>query len=243
MVADSHSQPVRSPLRIGIATPQANPTAEPEIASLFPAGVHLLATRCVSAGDSRERLLNYFERLPEWLDSFGGLRLAAFGFACTASSYLLEAGREENACKELTERYGYPVITATAAIEAVLRLDGVTRLAVASPYPNWIHELSVAYWRGRGFEIVAESSAVPEMGDTKAIYDLDPRPVEKRFLDGLREHSAERVLLTGSGLPSLNMLPRLSQALGVPVVSSNLCLARACLQAAGVADGFSTFVE
>jgi maleate isomerase len=100
-------------LRIGIATPMANPTVEPELRALFPDSVNMLVTRSVADGDSRMRLVAYFENLETSLNSFGGLELDAFGFACTASSYLVEPGRENRRCAELTERFGYPVITAS----------------------------------------------------------------------------------------------------------------------------------
>jgi maleate isomerase len=233
------SQPTpREHLRLGLATPQANPTAEPEVAALLPSGVDLLATRCVSDGDPCDRLLAYFDRLPDWLHSFGGLKLAAFGFACTASSYLLEPGREEAACADLADRFGYPVITAASAVERTLREAGTTRLAIASPYPIWIHELCVSYWRRKGFEVTDQCSAVPDMGDTKAIYDLDPGSAERIFVDSLQDHRAEVILVTGTGLPSLAMLPRLERSLGVPALSSNLCLANSLLAAARIEQPF-----
>lgn len=229
------SQPVpRKPSRLGLATPQANPTAEPEVAALLPPGVDLLATRCVSDGDPRDRLLAYFDRLADWLRSFGGLKLGAFGFACTASSYLLEPGREETACAELSDRFGYPVITAAGAVERALREAGVTKLAIASPYPAWIHALCLAHWQGKGFEVTDQCSAVPDMGDTKAIYDLDPETAERKFVSDLRHHQAQVILVTGTGLPSLAMLPRLERSLGVPALSSNLCLAKSLLAAARI---------
>ena len=80
--------------RIGLVTPQANPTAEPEIGLLLPAGVSLIATRCTSGGDPAQRFRDYLEQLPDTLLSFDTLPLDAACFACTASSYLVEPARE-----------------------------------------------------------------------------------------------------------------------------------------------------
>ena len=44
--------------RIGLVTPQANPTAEPEISLLLPDGVSLLSARCTSRGEPEQRFLN-----------------------------------------------------------------------------------------------------------------------------------------------------------------------------------------
>jgi maleate isomerase len=48
-------------------------------------------------------------------------------------------------------------------------------------------------------------------------------------------HGAEAVLLTGTGMPSLRVLQPLEVARGVPVLSSNLCLAWALAKITGTA--------
>ncbi|MEM7445970.1 MAG: hypothetical protein AAF414_21800, partial [Pseudomonadota bacterium] len=80
--------------RIGVATPQANPTVEPEMALLMPPGVSLHTTRLVSEStDSLQRLVDYIERLPEYAARFDTMKLRGFGFACTGSTYLI--GRDK----------------------------------------------------------------------------------------------------------------------------------------------------
>ncbi|MEE4173543.1 MAG: hypothetical protein V2I57_04760 [Xanthomonadales bacterium] len=224
-------------LRIGIATPMANPTVEPELRALFPQNVNMLVTRSVAAGDSRTRLVAYFDGLEASLRSFGGLQLDAFGFACTASSYLIEPGLENQRCIELTELFGYPVLTAGQAIEQILREENVQRLAIASPYPAWIAEACSAHWTRRGFDVVAATTAAAGMTDTRDIYALDPEAVCTRFIEDLAGGDqprlrADALLVTGTGLPTLPLLEPLRERLGLPVFSSNACLAEACLQAA-----------
>lgn len=220
--------------RIGIAVPMANPTVEPELRALFPPGVDMLVTRSVASGDSRARLLAYFEGLADSLRSFGGMALDAFGFACTASSYFVDPERERSDCERLAGEFGFPVVTACAAIEERLRQRGVRRLAIASPYPPWIVEACDAHWTRRGFEVAASSSAVERMADTRAIYDLDPRAAANQFARTLSGVAADALLITGTGLPTLELVEPLQQRLGLPVVTSNRSLARACLHRAGV---------
>lgn len=220
--------------RIGVATPQANPTVEPELYRLLPSGVSMLVTRSVSEAPPRQRLLDYFHQIDRSLEQFGGLELDAFAFACTASSYLLDGNREAQACERISQKFCIPVITAAMAIERYLKHHGVKKILIASPYPAWIHTLSVEHWARRGFEVIAASSASLDMQDTADIYSLDPLEAAGHFAQTLCDRPADLLLITGTGLPSLSIIPVLREQLRMPVVSSNVCLAWASLLAAGL---------
>lgn len=223
--------------RIGLVTPQANPTAEPEISLLLPDGVSLLSARCTSRGEPEQRFLNYFRELDSTLGRFDALRFDALGFACTASSYLLKPGEEVTGCQQLTRQFGYPVLTAAMAIEAALKHLGATRIALACPYPQWLLERSAHWWRGRGFEVTQTFSAQADMEDTRAIYWLSVDPILKQLLETFPDSDADVIVITGTGMPGLRLVRELSAATGRPVLNSNLCLAWQCLQAAGIEPG------
>ena len=83
--------------RVGIAVPQSNPTVEPEIQMTMPANIGVYATRLTHVSESVETRLNHYIRnIPLAINSFGEIRLAAFGFGCTGSSYVAGLENEEN---------------------------------------------------------------------------------------------------------------------------------------------------
>jgi maleate isomerase len=210
---------------LGCATPQANRTVEPELRRLLPETVNLQMARSVASGDARTRLLAYFSGIEATIGRFGGMPLDAFGFACTASSYLLEPGQETAELERLERHFGFPLRTASGALDRALRLLGARRLAIGSPYPDWIHQACLSYWENAGYEIVQETTAQPEMGDTRAIYELEPHRVADHLERVLGDVDAHALLITGTGLPTLPIRARLQAALGMPVLSANLCLA------------------
>jgi len=216
---------------IGIGTPQANPTVEAEMRILFEPDILVQSVRLASkAAASNDRLKAYLLDLETTLDRYDSLRPAAFGFGCTGSSYLVHNDEEERLIDRLQQRFGYPIITATAAIKAELAAIDAQRIALASPYPGTLSDAAAAYWRNAGFDVATVRRIETGITDTRGIYTLgsdDARPVAQDLL-GL---DVDAVLLSGTGMPSLALLAEASGS--PPLRSSNYCLAAKLCQTVG----------
>ncbi|MBH0114455.1 hypothetical protein I5E68_16030 [Novosphingobium sp. YJ-S2-02] len=209
--------------RIGIGTPQANPTVEAEMAIALPRSCALAATRLRStAATPAARLEAYLEGLGETLESYDSYRPDVFGFACTGSSYLVGHEREEAIVAQASARAGYPVITATHAIDDCLSRIDARRIAVIAPYPEDLIAAGERYWRAHGYEIAALHRIRTAGSDTRGIYALGSSDAADA-LAGLDLDGLDAVLLSGTGLPTLRLLATWQGP--VPLFSSNLCLA------------------
>lgn len=219
---------------LGIAVPQANPTVEPEMAALMPDGVNVIATRLRgSRTDSKSRLLGYLENLEETLDAYDTASLDAAGYACTGSSYIVGEEADATMMARMQDRFGYPVISAAAAIKQAVAHLGATRIAVFAPYPQWLADLSITYWQNVGFDVVAHAAAPLDPSDTRSVYGIHSNSIMAN-IEKLALESADLLLLTGTGMPTVRAIGAVATRIGKPVLSSNLCLAWAMQRTVGL---------
>jgi len=217
--------------RIGVGTPQANPTVEAEFAILLPRACSLHVTRMTSPAESPgQRLKDYLVGLESYLAAFDTLRPDVFGFACTGSSYLLGAKVEQGIIESAADRHGFPIETAARAIIWGLERLAAKRIVAIVPYPEFVVDAARQYWAAAGIDVRHVERIATRSADTRGGYELVSGQViaalRRLALDGV-----DAVLVTGTGMPSLAALRE--PFVSVPVVSSNSCLAARLLDLHG----------
>lgn len=210
---------------VGVLTPQANTTVEPEFGILWPPGVAMVNGRLVSARAAMEdRLVDYYDGLDDSLAQFANAPLAAVAVACTGASYLYGLAREDAMIARIETRLGRPVVTSAVAVVAALRSLGAARIGLVSPYPAALTEASVAYWTARGLVVGAVVGVAPEDAAFHPIYAMRATDAGQA-LDRLAGERLDAVVMLGTGMPTLGPIlarPRVGTA---PVLSCMLALA------------------
>ena len=213
---------------IGIAPPQTNPVVEAEFSALLPDGVGMLVTRLTGeADDARLRFYEYIDNLETSLKAFGKARIDAFGFSFTATAYLPDIDQDRRLAA-MSVKMGYPIISSSQAIHRALQRLGTKRLALFSPYPNWLTELSATYWSEKGYKVVSVASVPEDTNDTVNIYGLRTESMLEAS-KVLETERADAIVVTGSGMASLPAVAALTERTGKPFLCSNICLAWALL--------------
>lgn len=222
--------------RLAIGVPQANPTVETEFSILVPPGATVTVTRLTSSAAAPvDRLRDYLLRLDEYLAAYDSFQPDAFGFACTASAYLVDPDAARAVIHVCEQRFGYPIVTAADAVHWALRRIGARRIVLLSPYPAPLRSAAEAYWSGLGYTLltIVSAGALAPDADTRGIYALGTRDAAAALARAdLRD--ADAVLLSGTGMPSLPLIA--GAKLGIPLLSSNLCLAAALCDRIGAGD-------
>lgn len=186
---------------IGLLTPQANTTAEPEAQRLLPPGTGMITARLVSTAQAmNDRLVAYIENIDTTTAQFANAPIDALAFACTGSSYLI--GREREAALIANSRV--PLHTAGTAVVAALATLNARRIALVSPYAPDLTQASAAYWQSHGLTVTQVARIAPDTKGHHPIYALAPEAAAAALAGVRGDHDA--VLLLGTGLPSLGLI-------------------------------------
>ncbi|MEQ8707408.1 MAG: hypothetical protein RIC36_00345 [Rhodospirillales bacterium] len=208
---------------IGVVTPQANCNVEAELRVLLPPSLGIAVARMTSNAESmRDRLIAYFRDLDSTLDRFENAPLSAIGVGCTGSSYLIEPEEDKSIFDRVTAARGAPVLSTATAIDAALRHVGARRIALVSPYSDWLTDAARAHWTRAGYEVTAVEKTRPVEG-YHAIY-AQPGIAGYEAARRLPEKGYDAVVISGTGMPSLAAIAALCDAGDIPVLSSNFTL-------------------
>ena len=209
---------------VGLLTPQANTTVEPEAWALLPEGFSLVNARMVSDAPSlNQRLLDYVWHVDKSLAQFANAPLSVVSLACTGSSYLMGKQAEARWVDDWQQRLQRPVVTAGLAVVQALRALNAQRIDLVSPYPDDLTQASRAYWMSHGFEIGdVQVVTTPEQG-FHAIY-LTSTQAATQAAQRLTQSTADAVLMLGTGMPTLKTLLAQRGQGGPPMLSSMLAL-------------------
>jgi maleate isomerase len=217
---------------IGVLTPQANTTVEPEFSILWPAGIAMINARMVSPKATiEERLVDYLNDLDRSIAQFGNAPLDAIALATTGASYLVGIDGERDLVARLEQRRGVPFVTAGRAVVAALQALAARRIGLVSPYPPALTERSVAYWTANGLSVDA---VVPVAGDGASfhpIYSIGAAGA-RTALGTLAGRKLEAIVMLGTGMPTLEPILDVPSVDGAPVLSCMLALAWAAVAAA-----------
>lgn len=228
----------------GLIVPYGNFTAEYEARFALPPGFLAIAARLLEeGGDIEARLRCYFDeaKLDAAVRSFGSTPLKAIAIACSSSSYLIGRAREEALFAALAARHGDRFSWTTDAVSRVLAQFGTMRFALLSPYPPRLTRACTAYWESRGYT-VDEVEELPGGTGFHPIYTIGPAAAVAA-LRRLRARTQAPILITGTGLATLQAQAALAAEPGPLFFSANLALFWHAARIAGLPEGALPFFD
>ncbi len=220
----THERPEYAPNGlVGLLTPQANTTVEPEFSLLMPDGVAWLNARLTSRGQTiRDRLIDYMDGLDAASHQFGNAPIEALALGCTGTAYFVGAKREDEMLGDIAQRAGIQVFSAATAVVDALTVFQARSIILVSPYTGDVDEACTPYWRERGYVIANKIAATGDSG-FHPIYAMHSDDADAA-LAAVDTSGVDAIVILGTGMPTLPTLPRLNRQFDIPVLSCMLCL-------------------
>ncbi|MGZ5854492.1 MAG: maleate cis-trans isomerase family protein [Xanthobacteraceae bacterium] len=209
---------------VGVLTPQANTTVEPEYAILTPPGYAFINARMLSAHKTiEERLLDYFANLHTFSRQFANAPIGALAFACTGTSYLVGKDVEDRTLGDVSRILKVPVVSAATAVVMALKALNAKRIGLVSPYTGALDAACTPYWKSRGFDIAVKTSAARPGDNFHPIYSL-PSGAARLALEEIKDLDLDAIVMLGTGMPTLAPIAQTPFHGRAPVLSCMFCL-------------------
>lgn len=157
---------------------------------------------------------------------------AVVAFGCTSASFV-DGLTGEAAVRAAIESAGISeAVTPSGALLEELRRQGIRRVGLGTPYEEPLGRALADLLREAGFEPVSlVNLAFTDEEDVVAASD----DVVIDLADRARTPDAEAIFLACTNLPTVGLLPRLRERLGIPVLTANQVLIEVALRRAATA--------
>jgi arylmalonate decarboxylase len=232
-------------IRIGCIVPSLNVVAEDNFirmseayAAHHPAlGVHFARADVGRTQPLEEQFQGMVDNAPLLGKSLASAGVSVVAFACTSASLFKGPGFDLTIAQAITQQTGLPsVCTASAVLEALTALK-VKRVAVATPYVEWVYAAERDFLEAGGFEVTAINGLGRQGGkDTNTVSSGDIF----ELVEDVMNDEAEALFVSCTDLPSLEMISRLEEKYQRPVITSNQATFWRCAKILGLGsfEGF-----
>ncbi len=229
MKAVSMYSPYGYKARIGLIVPSTNTINEPEWWRMAPAGVTIHTSRVLLTGkadiESYNRMADALDRAAEELAT---AEVDVLAYGCTSGSFICPLPQLLDKMRAQT---GTPVTATAGAVAAALRTLGVRRIAMGTPYVDFVNEAEVAFFESYGFRIVSLHGL--KLGDTqeerRGIGRVPPEVVY-RMAKEIDRDDAEAIFISCTNLATIDIIAEIERDFGKPVVTSNQACFWACMR-------------
>lgn len=209
--------------QIGMVVLQSDESIETDMRRIIPPSVELFVSRVPSATTVSPETLRSMETVLTQAASLFPLdaRFRVVGYGCTSATAQIGADRIGDLIKSgtHTDAVTEPVSALVAACQAL----NVKRLGLISPYVASVSDKLRAVLAENGITVTAFESF--EEAEESKVVRIAPDSIAQAAVEMAQSVDCDAVFLSCTNLRTLDIIDRVEQATGVPVLSSNQVLA------------------
>lgn len=222
--------------RVGLIVPSTNTVMEPDLYRNLPACTTVHTSRMLLEGsvtiEAEEMMLDVY--LPECAKQIGTLQPDVVVFGCTSAGALRGPAYEQELAGEISKATGAPTVTIMGAVVDELQRIGAKSIAMLTPYSEEINETIKDSLETSGF-------TVPYMNgmDVKGAFNIaavSPDEIVEYVREQLEGVESDCLFVSCANLRSVDVLERIREVAGRPVVTSNQAVLEGVRKAIGVGD-------
>ncbi|KAF2446973.1 hypothetical protein P171DRAFT_242632 [Karstenula rhodostoma CBS 690.94] len=223
--------------RIGILVPSSNTALEPlttQILSALPAlSVHFTRFSVTTIGLSPSALAQF--DIPNLLDAaqlLADAHVDVIGWSGTSAGWL-GFDVDERLCAAVRERTGIRATTSTLALNKALRMLGVRKLGLVTPYTADVQDAVVKNYAGVGVEVSEERHLNRTDNVNFAVLGRETfDPMVESVMEG--EEKVDAVATFCTNLSTSALVEGWEERFGVPVLDSVTVVVWDCLKLCGI---------
>ncbi len=226
--------------KIGLIVPSTNTVNEPEFWRMAPEGVTIHTARVLLKGKATEE--SYFQMadaLSDAAESLGTAEVDVVAYGCTSGSIICPLPQMLD---QMGSRTNTSATAAAGAVIAALRAFGIKRVAVATPYVDFVNDSEDKFLVDHDFEVTNLLGL--KLGETqeerRGIGRVPPEQVY-RMARAVDTPSAQAIFISCTNLATIDVIETIERDLGKPVITSNQACFWACMRLMGLNDSIDGF--
>lgn len=222
------------PLRLGVLTPSSNTALEPltsAIVSALPGASAHFSRFKVTEIALDAAALGQFDDAPilAAAELLADAKVDVIGWSGTSAGWL-GFERDQRLVERIRERTGIPATTAVLALNELMALRGVRRLALVTPYTGDVQERIVANYRARGIEVVAERHL--DVRVNHAFAEVTPATL-RELMGEVAQARPQAITTFCTNLRAAPLAPEVERTLGIPLLDTVSTTVWGMVRAAG----------
>ena len=240
----------KNKIRIGSIVPALNVTAEDEFIRLSqtytnqhePVGVHFARSAVDGTKPLAEQFQGMVDEAPSDARSLAVAGVSVIAFACTSASIFKGPGFDRTISEAIYDATGIPAVSTASAVLEGLEAVGAKRVAVATPYLQWICDAEREFLEAGGMEVTSIAGMDRKGG--KDIHGISSNEILE-LVDTVMDDSADALFVSCTDLPSLELIGQLEEKYHKPVLTSNQVTFWSCAKISGLApiNGYGTLLR
>ena len=204
---------------VGAVKPTARPGSDDDLKRLLPSGIELLSVGLNFSKGTKDEFTEGFAAYDKQVAALAEQNCRLVSAEGAPPFMIAGPAKEAEQTAAWEAKYGVPVFTAPQNQVNGLRALGARNILGFTYFPDEMNAIYANYFRAVGLNVVAMRTVDLKGLPFDKVQDIPSDEIFKFIQSTFRETSgADVVYILGSGIQTLDIVDRVEQTLGVPMV-------------------------